>query len=308
MKRYFGVIVAFVFVIGAIIFAFRKWDDKTKETARDLAFAKLQNDYEQRYGWIKVNPNEKGYKDEVDTFFRWYFKEVNEHLNKFGGNRNFDDYLKELDERAAKPGKSDKLDEKKEVYDRVKKQFEKFKSNQYQPMWTSTNNGVRLDIVSANAVQSGGEKMVRYEVVVWGLPREQRQDERGTKKVTTNGSFQIAWKMYDEKKKLHSEMNAQGDPSDKIDWGERYIKYFPPGIVFGHWDVPIMPTEVKEAEITFTINARSLTGGDIHSEHLWKLEPPAEWKLGAGETWKGAGESVRPEEEINARVEKGGKK
>jgi hypothetical protein len=308
MKRYFGVIVAFVFVLGAIVFSYRKWDEKTKDTAQALALAKLRVDYAERVAFVKTNPTEKGYKDEVDTFFRWYFKEVNEHLNKFGGNRNFDDYLKELDERAGKPGRNEKLDEKKEVYEYVKKQFDQFKSNQYQPLWTSTQNGVRFDIVTANLVQSGGEPKVRYQVVVWGLPREERTDERGTKSVRTNGSFAIAWKMFDEKMKLHSEMNAQGDPSSKVDWGERYIKFFPPGLVFGHYDVDLMPAEVKAVEITFTVSARSPTGGDIRSEYLWKLDAPAEWKLKTGESWKGAGESVRPEEEINARVEKGGKK
>lgn len=308
MKRYFGVIVAFVFVLGAIIFSYKKWDEKTKESARDSALAKLKVDYAERVAWIRVVPDQKQYKDEVDTFFRWYFKEVNDHLNKFGGSRNHDEYLKELDERASKPGKNEKLDEKKEVYEYVKKHFDVFKANQYAPLWTSTNAGVRLDIVSASLVQSGGEPKVRYQVVVWGLPREERQDERGTKRIVTNGSFSIAWKMFDEKLKLHSEMNAQGDPSSKVDWGDRYIKFFPPGLVIGHYDVDLMPAEVKEVEITFTISGRALTGGPINSTHVWKLEAPAEWKLKTGEAWKGAGESVRPEEEINARVEKGAKK
>ena len=307
MKRYFGVIVAFVFVVGAIVYGVRIWNEQTKENARTTALAKLRVDYVERQAWIRVNPNEKSYKDEVDTFFRWYFKEVNEHLNKFGGNRNFDEYLKELEERAGKAGKNDKLDEKKEVYEYVKKQFDVFKANQYQPLWTSTSSGIRFDVVSASAVQAGGEQKVRYQVMVWGLPREERSDERGTKRVVTNGSFAIAWKMFDEKMKLHSEMNAQGDPSSKVDWGERYIKFFPPGLVIGHYDVDLMPAEVKAVEITFTISARSLTGGDIKSEHIWKLDAPAEWKLKTGEAWKGAGESVRPEEEINARVEKGKK-
>lgn len=308
MKRYFGVIVAFVFVVGAIVFSFRKWNEKTAEQARDAAMSKLKLDYAERYSWVRLNPDEKGYKDEVDTFFRWYFKEVNEYLNKFGGNRNFDDYLQELEERANKPGKNERLDEKKAIYEYVRKQFDQFKGNQYQPLWTSTNNGIRLDIVSANLTKSGGEDKVRYQVVVWGLPREERVDDKGVKKITTSGAFAIEWKMWDDKDKLHSEMTAQGDPTNKVDWGERYVKFFPSGLVIGHYDVDLMPPEVKNAEIKFTISGRSLTGGDIRSEHLWKLEVPAEWKLKSGESWKGAGESVRPEEEINARVEQGKKK
>jgi len=36
----------------------------------------------------------------------------------------------------------------------------------------------------------------------------------------------------------------------------------------------------------------------------WKGDAPAAWKLGAGETWKGAQESVRPEEEIDPNAGK----
>ena len=45
--------------------------------------------------------------------------------------------------------------------------------------------------------------------------------------------------------------------------------------VVGHFDVPKIPAEVKNLEVTFEQSTRSLTGGDIHATHLWKLELPA---------------------------------
>src|SRR3954449_10413539 len=122
MKRYFGLLFAVVAVVAGLVFAFKKWDAKTAETQRELNASRIRAEYLERVAWIRVNPDEKSYKDEVGTFFRWYFKEVNEHINKFGGNRKFDDYLSELDERAKKKGGGDeRADDKKAAYEYVRK-------------------------------------------------------------------------------------------------------------------------------------------------------------------------------------------
>ncbi len=315
MKRYIGVLFAIAFVIGGIVFAYNKYQTKTTEAARDEDAEKLRAEYYQRVAWIANIPDQKAYESEVTTFLRWWFKSVNEHQNRFGGNKKFDDYLVELDERAAKPGKNEHLDDKKALYEYERKIFDMLKSGNYAPQWTGTNNGIRLDIVSTDPVMSGGEQKIRYQVVVWGLPKETHTtDERGTKKVVSNASFAITWKLTDEKGRLLGEMNANGDPTNRVDWPERFIKWFPPGLLIGHYDVDLMPAEVppqdekakdkkpvplKTAEITFRVTARSPTGGDMTSAMTWKLDVPAEWKLKPGQEWKGAGVDVRPEEEID---------
>src|SRR4051812_40587203 len=149
MKRILPVIVALVGVVIGLVFAFKKWDAKTAEAQREQSEARIKSDYLERVTWIRVNPDEKSYKDEVGTFFRWYFKEVNEHINKFGGNRKFDDYLSELDERAKKKGAGDeRADDKKAAYEYVRKFFDDFKEGKYDPMYTSTDHGIRWDILS----------------------------------------------------------------------------------------------------------------------------------------------------------------
>lgn len=315
MKRYFGVVFAIGFVIAGIVFAYKKYDTKTTEAARDLNVERIRADYNDRVGWIRTNPDEKLYKDEVTTFLRWYFKEVNEHQNKFGGNKNFDEYLTELGERSTKKGgtKDDRIDDKKATYEYVKKIFDQLKSGSYAPMNSFTDKGIRMDLLSTNRVVEGSEEKVRYSLVIWGIPRELRIDDRGTRKVVANASFTIHWKMLDEKGKLLGEMDAAGDPASRIDWPERYVKFFPPGIMLGHYDVDLMlaefppekdakkkdPIPLKSVEITFNITGHAPSGGSIAAQYLWKLDVPAEWKLKPGQEWKGAQESIRPEEEIN---------
>lgn len=300
MKRYFGIIVAVVGVCAGIVWAMRKWDTKNADTARELNVARIRGDFLERAAWLRNIPEQKAYTDENQTFLRWYFKEVTEHLNKHGGNRDFDDYLKELETRSAKSNKEDgKAEEKKAVYEYTRKVFDSFKKADYAPWWTATDKGIRFDIVTADSVRIGGEEKIHMPIVVWGLPREERTDDKGIKRVTVGASFRFNWKLFDEKGKLLGEMPGEGGPDSRVDWPDRYVKFFPPMVVIGHYDIDKLPAEVKTVEIEWSISARTPTGGDINVTFPWKGEVPAAWKLGAGEGWKGAQESVRPEEEIN---------
>jgi len=294
MKRYFGLIAAIVFIVVAIVYVSKKWSEKDAESQRALAVEKLRGDWLERVSWVRVIPDDKAYKLEIDTLLHWYFKEVNDLINKHGGNREFDDYLKELDARAEK-GKDDRIEDKKKVYEYTRKVFDMMKSGNYAPFWTGTSEGIRLDILSAG-VENGS---IHMPVVVWGLPREERIDDRKVRKVTTNGSFRFNWRLLDEKGKLLGEIPGEGGPDNRVDWPDRFVPFFPEGVLLGHYDIDKVPANVARAEITFDISSRSATGGDINAHYEWNLDVPAEWKLSEGEAWKGAQESVRPEEEID---------
>jgi hypothetical protein len=304
MKRYFGIIVAVVFVIVGIVFTMRKWEEKSTETKREISAAKLRQEYLERVAWIRNIPDQKAYNDEVNTFFRWYFKEVNEHVNEFRLNRNFDDYILELEEKTGKksqfneyesgPGK-DRSADKKAAYEATRKLWDTMKAGSYSTWWTATSNGIRLDILSAD---SKGDQ-IHMPVVAWGLPREERVDDKKVRRIVTNGNFKFNWKLFDEKGKLIAEIPGDGGPNGRVDWPERYMKFFPSMIVFGSYDIDKLPPETKTAEISWTISGRSPSGGDINANYLWKGEVPADWKLAPGEAWKGAQESIRPEEEID---------
>lgn len=303
MTRIFGILVVTVGVIAGLVFAKNKWDAKVTDTARDLNAARIQREYAERVPWVRINPDPKGYKDDVASLMRWYFKEVNEHINEFGGNRNFDDYLSELKDRSAKAqkgGKIDNTEDKQATYEYTRRWFDVFKGGQYDPMYTSSDKGIRWDIVQT---RPAGKK-TRFEFVVWGLPREEKiVDDRKTRKMMVSANYHQNWKLFDEKNKLFGEMPVDGVDM-KIDWPDRYVKWFPTQAIPGHFEIDLIPSEVKSVEITFTISTRALTGGEIVSNHTWKLDLPAEWKLRPGEKWEGAQESVRPEDEINANVKK----
>ncbi len=293
MKRYVGLLAVIALAITGTVVASRKISTKTVEADRAEDIGRIKAEYLERVGWIRSNPDEKSYKDEVGTFLRWYFKEINDHRNRFGGKKDYDEYLDELAKRSDKDEEA-----KRAMYEHVKKTFDLLRTN-YQPQWSATDKGMRLDIVSTQLVP-GADPKVRYQIVLWGAQRQMREDNR-TKRMVTSSSFNVTWKLYDEKGVLIGEMNAAGDPAMKVDWPERYISVFPPQMVFGHYDIDRFPEKTKTVEMVWNVASRAPTGGDVAATYTWKLDAPAEWKLGAGEEWKGAQESVRPEEEINPK-------
>ncbi|HZH04609.1 MAG TPA: hypothetical protein VEY30_12560 [Myxococcaceae bacterium] len=300
MKRTFGVLIAVVSVVAGGVIMTRRSQERISEAQREAGLARIQKDYLERVAWIRTNPDEKLYRSDAQSLFRWYFKEVNEHIKKVGGNPGFDTYLQEL---KARGGNDPQLPERKAMYDSVKRTFDAFRGGNYAPLWTATDKGVRIDVLAPELVSVAGANKIRIPVVVWGVPRDLRSDDsqsgRSVKKMVVAANFGLNTKLHDGAGKLFAEMNVDGGPSMKVDWPERYIAEFPPQMLLGHYDLDPIPAEIAKTELTFNLSATHPNGSAINAQYAWKLDPPPAWKLQAGQKWENAQESVRSEEEID---------
>ncbi|HEX8824694.1 MAG TPA: hypothetical protein VF794_32540 [Archangium sp.] len=294
MKRYFGLIVVIGGILIAAVMTYRTSSARALEAQREADFTRIQKDYLERVGWIRTNPDPASYNQEINSFFKGYFEQVSSHQGRYKLSKEFDAYLVELDKRGDK---DERAQDKKAFYDYTRKVFDQMREGRYKPMWSATDKGMRLDVLSSDVVMVLKKPQVRLQLVLWGAQREERVDGK-VKKMVTSASFKTQWKLTDEKGKLIGEMNGD-DPSMKVDFPERFIAEFPPQMVLGHYDMDLVPSEVKKMEITFNVNSRSTSGGDATATYLWKLDVPSEWRLGAGETWEGAEVSERAEEEID---------
>ncbi|MBU8900380.1 hypothetical protein KRR26_32715 [Corallococcus sp. M34] len=300
MKRYFGVLVLVAGVLLASVMSYRSASTKAKEAQRDADFQRIQTEYLERVGWMRANPDEAKYREEVKPFFKAYFDQVDEHLTRYGGNKQFDAYLAELEKRSSEGGKEKKDDragDRKAFYEYTRKVFDLLREGRYQPVWTATDRGMRLDVVSSDVVMVLGKPQIRLQLALWGAQRSVK-DEGKVKKMVTSASFDTVWKLTDAKGKLLGEMRG-ADPSMKIDYPERFIAEFPPQMLLGHYDLDLMPAEVAKIEMTIHVSSHASTGGDAAASYVWKLDVPSDWKLGAGEKWEGATQEERPEEEID---------
>ena len=301
MKRYFGLIVVIAGIfIGAVV-TYRSASARALEAQREADFTRLQKDYLERVGWMRANPDGSAYQQQVSPFFKAYFEQVSSHQNRYKLSKEFDAYLVELEKRTEK---DDRAADRKAFYDYTRKVFDQMREGRYTPVWTGTDKGMRLDVLSSDVVRVLNKPQVRLQLVLWGAQREERLDGK-VKKMVTSASFKTHWKLTDERGKLIGEMNAD-DHSMKVDFPERFIAEFPPQMVLGHYDIDLIPNEVKKMEITFNVSSRASSGGDATATYLWKLDVPSEWRLGAGQTWEGAEVTERAEEEIDPS--KAGKK
>ncbi len=294
MKRYFGLIVLIVGFLVTTVTMYRSANARALEAQREADFIRIQKDYLERVGWMRTNPDAASYQQETGPFFKKYFEQISEHQSRYKLSKEFDAYLAELEKRGDK---EDRAQDRKAFYEYTRKVFDRMREGRYKPEWTATDKGMRLDVISSEVVKVLDKPQVRLQLVLWGAQREERTDGK-VKKMVTSASFKTQWKLTDERGKLIGEMNAD-DPSMKIDFPERFIAEFPPQMVLGHYDMDLVPNEVKKMEITFNVSSRAPTGGEATATYVWKLDVPSAWRLGAGEKWEGAEVSERSEEEID---------
>ncbi|WPB81686.1 hypothetical protein KYC5002_21530 [Archangium violaceum] len=294
MKRYFGVIVIIAGVLIGGLMTYRASSAKALAAQREAEFARIQSAYLERVGWMRTNPDEASYRQELAPFFKTYFEQISAHQSRFKLSKDFDAYLVELEKRGEK---EDRAADRKAYYEYTRKVFDQMREGRYKPEWTATDKGMRLDVVGSDRVTVLNRPQVRLRLALWGAYREERTDGK-VKKMVTSASFKTQWKLTDERGKLVGEMTGE-DPSMKVDYPERFIAEFPPQMVLGHYDMDLVPNEVKKMEITFNVSSRAASGGDATATYVWKLDVPSEWRLGAGEKWEGAEVTERSEEEID---------
>jgi hypothetical protein len=114
VKRYFGVIVVIAGLIIGAVMTYRSSSAKALEAQREAEFTRIQREYLERVGWMRTNPDEASYRQELAPFFKTYFDQVGAHQNRFKLSKDFDAYLVELEQRGEK---EDRVAERKAFYD-----------------------------------------------------------------------------------------------------------------------------------------------------------------------------------------------
>src|SRR6185295_4384494 len=113
------------------------------------------------------------------------------------------------DGKKGKKGADEKkAGDRKAVYDSVRAVFDRMREGKYTPVFTATDKGLRMDVLSADVKMVNGKPSVRYEIVVWGASRELREAEKNTKRMITSATFSASWNLLDAKGKQYGSMEA----------------------------------------------------------------------------------------------------
>ena len=309
-------LVLLLVVVGfsaSTVIQYRRGQELKERAAKEEAALRLRAETLERMGWLRSNPDPDAYRNEVKSFFRWYFEQVSAQRAKFGGSAGFDEYLKELEQKAKVAAEAElpQLPDgrprgpmanpvnRKAFWEWEKAMFDRMRTGKYTPVLTGTDKGLRLDVVAAEVVMVGSKPKIRFPLVLWGAQRETREDERsGTKRVITWADFATTFRLLDDKGKLYGEMGT-ANPGMRNDFPERLIAEFPPQMVLGQYELDPVPANVTTMEMQVAVRSHAPSGGDINAQYSWKLPVPDDWKLKPGEAWEGATETTRSEEEID---------
>jgi hypothetical protein len=203
------------------------------------------------------------------------------------------------DGRRVAPNAARTAVDPKAFYAWEKALFDRMHTGKYVPVFSATDKGMRLDVVGADVSAAGGKPHVRLPLVLWGAQRYTKEDERtGKKRVMTSADISANFRLLDSSGKLVAEMTA-GSPGMKNDFPERLIAEFPPQVVLAQYEFERVPAGVAQMEATFSVRSHAPSGGDANATYTWRTSVPEEWRLGPGETWEGAQETTRSEEDIN---------
>ena len=282
------IVVAALFGLAAF-FGIKKYTALREESRQERDALRLKLEFVERSSWLRNVPTADAYEQGVASTFKWYFTEVDEFVRRYRLNANFDDYLSEL--KATSKGEGDP---RLAAYKLTRTYFDLFRSKRYTPMWTGTSNGIRFDIVSGEVEQVNGEKKIHLPIVLWGFPRTESVNEMGVRRISSNAQFTGKWRLLDAKGEQLGEIPISGGPTGRIEWPERFIAQFPPGMLLGYYDVDLLPAEVAKIEMTMSFTGSAPSGGDVFTQYQWNLDTPMAWKLPAGQQWNNA--ETRPRE------------
>lgn len=318
-------LIVVALVLGGGFYGRKMYLANQSENAHKMDLERIRKEYLERSPLARDMADPTKYREEMKSLWKWYFGELTDHYNKWGSFKNYERFLDDIDSKKKnKKIKDQEYAQYEERYKMAKGFWDMMKEGRYDPIWTASDKGLRFDIYKIEPVADAKEPKFRLWVALQGAQRKWNVDQAagGPKvyKMNVNATFaNLVIQGFDEKDKQLIELPVTGEPF-KIDHPERWIEEFPPGIVFGYYDLPLFPAELErdkkpvplaKLEFAFNVNTRSVVSGEeVAAAFTWKTPPLPSLKLAPGQKWEGATEEVREDgsEEGGPAAGKGNKK
>ncbi len=301
MKKLLMVALPAGLVILVAVLSFSSMRSRGEAAAAQLERAQLKREFVERAAVGRAVAVERidEWRDESAALFRWYLEELAAIRN-----RHPEVAPAPTGAQAAAEERKGKLTEKEKAsYEEWQKlaegRFALVKEARYAPLFTSTAEGMRLDLIATETGQHpAGGPAVRIDFALWGAPRRVEKEKQGdvtTTKVLLPIVFKrIAFSMLDAEGKPYGEMNGPGEPFQKLTDPERWIEDFPPGVLFGSWWVDLLPREAVTTEMEVELSVRGASGSERPVLFKYTVPVREEWRLAPGAAYDAQTREVAP--------------
>ncbi len=292
-------LIVFALAIGG--WALHEYQTRITDADAKLDLARIQRDYDERAPAAREITGADEYRDEMGGLFRWYFGAVRDHDNRFPDQRNHDLGWKDIvHKHEIGVLKQPEFEGLSQNHTTVEEVYKMLQGGHFDPVYAGTSMGQHFDIWRADREQHDNQPEIRLDFVWWGPQRrvEFEKSETGTtKRVQVSAELQgITFSLMDAKDKLYGEVHGE-EPSAKISDPDRYLDLFPSNAVLGTYWVALFPHEAQTLKLEIDAVTRTAQGHELAPKFEWSIPLKDDWKLAEGQTWEGATEEIREEEE-----------
>jgi hypothetical protein len=286
-----GVLATAALTLGAGAILFVTFRSRGEGAEARLARAQLKREFLERGAPSRQLPADRArdWRDDCRAHLKWYFDELAAIEARHPRER------KKPPEPAGKGKGRDKEGQaaQAEWQRYAEERMALMRDGKYEPVLSGGENGLRLDLLALEPAPNpaSGEKGIRVEFALWGVPRRvDRETQAGTSRTVTRVTVPVTFRelsvrFFDAKGKPYGEMSGPGEPYQKLADPERFVEDFPPGILFGTWYLDLLPREAARAEMTLSVEARG-AGAGVVAAYRFELPLREEWKLPVGEPFK----------------------
>ncbi len=304
MFRLFLTILLGGAIVGAAVVGVNYHNEQMNRLQYEAGRNKLRAEFVERMGVINSASNLDRHREEQALLIKWYDAQIADLANQFPGFHDNDGPMKEMQAAvAAGKLKTEDLASRKEWYDEAKNLYDTLEKGHYEPMLTTVQEGVRIDLLSLKRATYEGKSWLRMDVAAWGAPRHEvvttlKQGQETHAKMQLDFGFHaVDFEFVDEKQKLIGGFSAHA-PTLTIDYPERWIPDFPPQVALMIWYLDPFPENTASIDLKLAGEVRSPTNPAFPFTQDWKLKPQADWLLRPGEKFEGE-ERVMPKEELD---------
>jgi predicted small secreted protein len=276
--------VLLVVAIGlAAIFFIRHTINIAAEKDLAIAIQGERMDFLGKSVWMRSTPNKTQYTEEVSALLKSYFQHIKYLYEKYEKPIDLDARWTEHERGGAAagtpiaPGISARRQESatyKEAFDYSKKIYRMLETGIYDPVYTDTKEAARLDFYNVEKVDGKGGSFTRWSFLLWGPFPEMRYSG-------------MELKLYDASGKLYGSINsASSQPNLRVDDPSMWIPSFPPGVIPGYYELPLIPDPVVTMDLLISMSGKTYFGSSVSWTWEYKgLQVPALWKLPLGAKW-----------------------
>lgn len=278
MKQLLPLLIGLLVLGGGAGYVISDLSKREDQARYDAGLAKVQRDSAMLVPQV-VGVPDGAVPGEATRLFQHHQDGVNALYKTFPDLKNPDAFLQGV-ERKAKAGTYD--DEKRQAfterYEALKALHKDIIKGEYRPVWTQRAGAMRLDVVRLRPKQVKGRSWLVADIVMWGPVKERITFGAMDLKLLVEHEVPGRRGRMVDKKAVIPITASNGTPSTLIDAPYEWMPGFPPGVMVGTYNLPVLPRATTRLSLKLNMITSAAGGSRVPAQfEFLDVEVPPTW-------------------------------